>query len=101
VRGIVVSLTRAHRSKKKDEEPELIGKEISVVMSVEHTGHAGFDRSKGAFDTRNLPVELQRLFDAVEASLKKLGASAITAAEATEILKMAAQDPGIAHRCWT
>jgi hypothetical protein len=33
--------------KKKDDEPEMIGKEISPVMSVEHTGHAGFDATEG------------------------------------------------------
>lgn len=61
-------------------------------------GHAGFDKTKGTFDTRNLPVELQRLFDQVEMALKKMGASGVTAQEATEILKMAAQDPSIVKR---
>jgi hypothetical protein len=56
--------------KRKDDEPDMVGKEISVVMSVEHTGHAGFDAQKGSFDTRNLPEQLQVLFDAVESSLQ-------------------------------
>jgi hypothetical protein len=34
-------------SKRDEAEPEMVGKEISVVMSVEHVAHAGYDAKKG------------------------------------------------------
>ena len=53
---------------RKADEQEA-GRDIGQVMAVNHTGHAAFDASKGAFDTRGLPPQLQNLFDAVEQSL--------------------------------
>jgi hypothetical protein len=94
---------------KKSEPQEVKGRDIGIVMGVTHTGHAGFDASKGMlycvidflwlkskhtigkFDTRGLPPQLQGLFDAVERALATAGATGITADEAKEILKMAAR----------
>jgi hypothetical protein len=71
------------------------GRDIGVVMAVEHTGHAAYDAKKGGFDTRGLPPQLQRLFDAVEQALARMGASGISADESRELLKMAAKDPSL------
>jgi hypothetical protein len=81
------------RGRTESELDNTKGRDIGVVMAVAHTGHAAYDEKKGGFDTRGLPPQLQRLFDAVEQALARMGASGISADESRELLKMAAKDP--------